>query len=82
MIFTRKMSNSAALAKQYKKKTDKEHVLDNPDTYIGSKEYVDENPQQAAPPTPVPSEAPEDMGLGRKDMENKRLQYLRKMMGK
>ncbi len=36
-------STSAALAKQYQKKTDKEHVLDNPDTYIGSKEYVDEN---------------------------------------
>ncbi len=34
---------SASLAKQYQRKTDKEHVLDNPDTYIGSKEYVDEN---------------------------------------
>ena len=29
------------LAKQYQKKTDKEHVLDNPDTYIGSIEKVD-----------------------------------------
>jgi len=31
------------LAKQYQKKSDKEHVLDNPDTYIGSKERVEEN---------------------------------------
>lgn len=29
------------LATQYQKKTDKEHVLDNPDTYIGSVEKVD-----------------------------------------
>ena len=29
------------LAKQYQRKTDKEHVLDNPDTYIGSVEKVD-----------------------------------------
>lgn len=29
------------LAKQYQKKSDKEHVLDNPDTYIGSVEKVD-----------------------------------------
>jgi DNA topoisomerase-2 len=34
------MSNLAA---QYQKKTDKEHVLDNPDTYIGSVEKVDAN---------------------------------------
>ena len=31
----------ANLAKQYQRKTDKEHVLDNPDTYIGSVEKVD-----------------------------------------
>jgi DNA topoisomerase-2 len=31
------------LAKQYQKKTDKQHILDNPDTYIGSIENVDEN---------------------------------------
>jgi DNA topoisomerase-2 len=31
-----------ALSKQYQKKSDKEHVLDNPDTYIGSREKVDE----------------------------------------
>jgi DNA topoisomerase-2 len=32
------MSN---LAKQYQRKSDKQHVLDNPDTYIGSVEIVD-----------------------------------------
>ena len=31
------------LANKYQKKTDKEHVLDNPDTYIGSVEQVDSN---------------------------------------
>ena len=30
----------ASLANQYQKKTDKEHILDNPDTYIGSIENV------------------------------------------
>ena len=39
------MSNSstanAALAQQYQRKTDKQHILDNPDTYIGSVENVD-----------------------------------------
>ena len=29
------------LAAQYQRKTDKQHVLDNPDTYIGSVEKVD-----------------------------------------
>jgi DNA topoisomerase-2 len=29
------------LAKQYQRKTDKQHILDNPDTYIGSVENVD-----------------------------------------
>ena len=29
------------LAKQYQQKTDKQHILDNPDTYIGSVENVD-----------------------------------------
>jgi DNA topoisomerase-2 len=29
------------LSKQYQRKTDKQHVLDNPDTYIGSVEKVD-----------------------------------------
>lgn len=31
----------ASLAKQYQRKTDKQHILDNPDTYIGSVENVD-----------------------------------------
>ena len=34
---------SSKLSKQYQKKTDKEHILDNPDTYIGSVENVDSN---------------------------------------
>ena len=32
-----------SLAKQYQRKTDKQHILDNPDTYIGSVENVDAN---------------------------------------
>ena len=35
------MSVKSDLAIQYQKKTDKEHILDNPDTYIGSVENVD-----------------------------------------
>jgi DNA topoisomerase-2 len=31
------------LAQQYQQKTDKQHILDNPDTYIGSVENVDAN---------------------------------------
>ncbi len=38
------MKKSKDLSKQYQKKSDKEHVLDNPDTYIGSIEKV-ESPQ-------------------------------------
>jgi len=34
-------TGNAALAEQYQQKTDKEHILDNPDTYIGSVENVD-----------------------------------------
>ena len=30
-----------SLSKQYQKKTDKQHILDNPDTYIGSIENID-----------------------------------------
>lgn len=37
------MASSAQLAQQYQKKSDKQHVLDNPDTYIGSVENVDAN---------------------------------------
>ena len=33
--------NDTALAEQYQQKTDKQHILDNPDTYIGSVENVD-----------------------------------------
>jgi len=29
------------LANKYQQKTDKQHILDNPDTYIGSVEEVD-----------------------------------------
>jgi DNA topoisomerase-2 len=36
-------TESAALAQQYQQKTDKQHILDNPDTYIGSVENVDAN---------------------------------------
>jgi DNA topoisomerase-2 len=32
-----------SLSKQYQRKTDKQHILDNPDTYIGSIENVDAN---------------------------------------
>ncbi len=32
-----------SLASQYQKKTDKEHILDNPDTYIGSIENTNDN---------------------------------------
>ena len=39
-----KMSKSTAseenLANKYQQKTDKQHILDNPDTYIGSVENV------------------------------------------
>lgn len=35
------MSSSAALATQYQRKTDKQHILDNPDTYIGAVETVE-----------------------------------------
>ena len=33
---------SKSLAQQYQKKTDKQHILDNPDTYIGSVENVNQ----------------------------------------
>ena len=35
------MMAAAQLSTQYQRKTDKQHVLDNPDTYIGSVEHVD-----------------------------------------
>ena len=36
-------AESTALAQQYQQKTDKQHILENPDTYIGSVENVDAN---------------------------------------
>ena len=33
----------ADLTNKYQKKTDKQHILDNPDTYIGSVENVDQH---------------------------------------
>ena len=33
--------NANEIANKYQKKTDKQHILDNPDTYIGSVEEVD-----------------------------------------
>ncbi len=35
------MSADSALATQYQRKTDKQHILDNPDTYIGAVETVE-----------------------------------------
>jgi DNA gyrase/topoisomerase IV subunit B len=35
--------SSENLATQYQQKTDKQHILDNPDTYIGSVETIDSN---------------------------------------
>jgi len=34
-------ANSNADLNKYQKKTDKQHILDNPDTYIGSVELID-----------------------------------------
>jgi DNA topoisomerase II len=36
-------ATDVALSEQYQQKTDKQHILDNPDTYIGSVENVDAN---------------------------------------
>lgn len=36
-----KSTEETTLAQQYQRKTDKQHILDNPDTYIGSVENVD-----------------------------------------
>jgi DNA topoisomerase-2 len=35
------MTSTSNLAKQYQQKTDKQHILDNPDTYIGSVEKTE-----------------------------------------
>ena len=34
-------ANNKDLSKTYQKKSDKEHILDNPDTYVGSVENVE-----------------------------------------
>lgn len=41
LISKTSIAENDALAKQYQRKTDKQHILDNPDTYIGSVENVD-----------------------------------------
>ena len=38
---TTKTQSNEDLAQKYQKKTDKEHILDNPDTYIGSVEHLE-----------------------------------------
>lgn len=43
MILFHSIMSSQNLATQYQQKTDKQHILDNPDTYIGSVENVDAN---------------------------------------
>ena len=35
------MSTESSLSQKYQKKTDKQHILDNPDTYIGSVELIE-----------------------------------------
>lgn len=40
-VITTVAKDDAALAKQYQRKTDRQHILDNPDTYIGSVENID-----------------------------------------
>ena len=34
---------SSELSAKYQQKTDKQHILDNPDTYIGSVEEIESN---------------------------------------
>ena len=40
---TKAAATNNDIDKKYQKKTDKEHVLDNPDTYIGSIEQISSN---------------------------------------
>ena len=35
------IATNVNLANKYQQKTDKQHILDNPDTYIGSVEEID-----------------------------------------
>ena len=48
------MTTTSKLAKQYQKKTDREHILDAPDTYIGSVEENDNFGWVFDPTTPTP----------------------------
>ena len=48
------MTSTSKLAKQYQKKTDREHILDAPDTYIGSVEENDNFGWVFDPTTPTP----------------------------
>jgi DNA topoisomerase-2 len=43
IIESKQNTSQTNLASQYQQKTDKQHILDNPDTYIGSVENVDAN---------------------------------------
>ena len=36
-------TENTILANKYQQKTDKQHILDNPDTYVGSIEQIDSN---------------------------------------
>jgi DNA topoisomerase-2 len=42
-IYISMTTENEVLSEQYQQKTDKEHILDNPDTYIGSVENIDSN---------------------------------------
>ena len=48
------MTSTSKLAKQYQKKSDREHILDAPDTYIGSVEENDNFGWIFDPTTPTP----------------------------
>ena len=41
LLYSYHTMSSENLATQYQQKTDKQHILDNPDTYIGSVEKID-----------------------------------------
>ena len=42
-LISKMSASELTLANKYQQKTDKQHILDNPDTYIGSVEEVDSN---------------------------------------
>lgn len=41
MTYTKEMAEKKTLAAKYQKKSDREHVLDNPDTYTGAMEHTE-----------------------------------------